>query len=97
MRDTVIQIASLIDGTRTPFDGQYVVEYDPGRQGFEPGTGKPMLCHLVTTPDIESATRYTKLEALALWRAVDPEHPVRRDGKPNRPLTAFSVVIAPAP
>ena len=59
MRDTVIQIASLIDGTRTPFDGQYVVEYDPGRQGFEPGTGKPMLCHLVTTPDIESATRYT--------------------------------------
>ena len=91
MRDTVIQIASLIDGTRTPFDGQYVVEYDPDR-----APASPCCAHLVTTPDIESATRYTKLEALELWRKVDPEHPLRRDGKPNRPLTAFSVAIIPA-
>lgn len=94
-KTSVIQIAGLIDGTETAFDGQWVVEYDPGRQGREPGTGRLMRCHLVTTAELDKATRYTKLEAMDLWRAVDPQHPVRSDGKPNRPLTAFSVMIGP--
>jgi hypothetical protein len=95
--EKVIRIISLINGGTSPFDGQWVVEYDPGRGGIEPGTGTPMLCHLVTTPLIAEAARYDAVEAVKVWLAVDPEHPVRPDGKPNRPLTAFTVEVEPAP
>jgi hypothetical protein len=70
-----------------------LVEYDPGRAGSEPHTGAPILCHLVTTGELEHATRYTTTEAFELWRSVDPRNPTRADGKPNRPLTAFTVNI----
>jgi hypothetical protein len=33
------------------------------------------------------------VEAHALWTAVSKEKPVREDGQPNRPLTAFNVSI----
>jgi hypothetical protein len=89
----VMQIVCLTDGTRTAFDGQYVVEYDPGRDGVDP-TGRPMLCYLRTTPRVQDATRFTGYDALELWRAVDPRQPTRPDGRPNRPLTAFTVSIA---
>jgi hypothetical protein len=52
----VIRIVGLINGGTSAFDGQYVVEYDPGRDGVEP-MGRPMLCHLVTTSDVRSAVR----------------------------------------
>jgi len=92
-KNTVIYVVGMVDGTATAFDGQFVVDYDPGRQGFEPGTGRPMFCHLVTTAEPERATRYTTAEAFELWRAVDPGNPTRADGKPNRPLSAFTVSI----
>lgn len=91
MRDKVIRIIGLVNGPATAFDGEYVIEYDPSRDGVEPGTGRPMNCHLVTTADQEKATRYDMVEALELYRAVDPRDPVRPDGKPNRPLTAFTI------
>ncbi|KKF03292.1 hypothetical protein WN67_04190 [Mycolicibacterium obuense] len=47
--------------------------------------------HLVTTPDISQATRFTPDETVDLYRAVDQRNPIRADGEPNRPLTAFSV------
>ena len=94
MKRVVIQIVGLINGGRTAFDGQFLVEYDPGRNGVEPGSGRPMLAHIITTPDLAQATRYEPGEALEVWRAVDPRQPVRGDGKPNRPLTAFSVEIS---
>lgn len=93
----MIRIVGLINGGGSAFDGQYVVEYDPGRDGIEPSTGFPMLCYLVTTPDINQATRYTRVAAMELWRSIDPRYPVRPDGKPNRPLTAFTVEVEPAP
>lgn len=74
----------------TPFDGQYVVEYDPSRPGTDP-QGNPMLCHLVTTPDRDKALDLSPDQAIALWRQ---DHGLRPDGKPNRPLTAFTVEIA---
>lgn len=88
----VIRILSLVDGTPTDFDGQYVVEYDPSRIGTHPVTGNPMpVFHLVTTPDISRATRFSSAETVDLYRAVDRRNPVRADGEPNCPLTAFSV------
>ena len=88
----VIKILGLCNGGETGFDGQYVVEYDPARDG-EDKRGLPMLCHLKTSPHEEEAARYTTEEAFELWRAVDPRVPVRPDGKPNRPLTAFTVEV----
>lgn len=86
---SVIKIIQLSDGTSTPFDGQYVLEYDPTRGGFDPD-GRPMQCHLVTTPDRGAALDLPGIEVIELWRKA---HGTRADGKPNRPLTAFTVEI----
>ena len=96
MTTHVIRIFGLIGGGTTVYDGEYVVEYDPSIDGVEPGTGKPMNCHLVTTPDIAKASRYSVADAHTLWTLTDLREPVRSDGKPNRPLTAFTVSIEPA-
>jgi hypothetical protein len=80
----VVRLLGLTNGQSTEYDGQYLVEYDPGRDGV-----RGLLCHLVTTPDVNQATRFTAEAALTLWRMVDPRKPTRPDGKPNRPLTAF--------
>ena len=85
-----IKIIGLVNGAPTPFDGQYVVDYDPAREGVDPN-GDPMLAHLVTTPDREQALHLTTEEAFELWRKP---HGMRSDGRKNAPLTAFSVEIA---
>lgn len=74
-----------IDGMTTPHDGQYVRVYDPS-------TGDaPDECVLETTPDIAQARRYASIvEAADEWARVDQRTPIRRDGKPNRPLTVFA-------
>lgn len=89
----VMTVIGLIDGQRTAFDGQYVVEFNASRDGVEPGTGRPMTMLLLTTPDLAKATRFTVEEAFELWRSVDQRNPVRADGKPNRPFTSFHVVF----
>lgn len=73
----------------TEFDGQYLVEYDPSRQGVSP-SGQPMLCHLVTTPNRGEARQFSAAEALTTWQLQDGYRP---DGRPNRPLTAFHVMF----
>lgn len=83
-----LKLIGLASGEPTPFDGSYVVEYDPGRDGLD-----LLACHLVTTPDRDLALHASTKELMMLWRSVDPRDPVRSDGKPNRPLTAFTVEI----
>lgn len=88
-----IKIIGLVDGSATPFAGQYLVEYDPARAGSDP-LGEPMTAHLVTTPDPAQARLFANhVEALECWQQ---SHGTRPDGKPSRPLTAFHVVIEPA-
>lgn len=87
-----LKIIGLVSGEPTPFDRQYVVEYDPSRDGVDPA-GDGMLCHLTTTPDRGAALELPKMAAFELWRKVDDRTPLRPDGKPNRPLTAFTVEI----
>ncbi len=36
------------------------------------------------------------VEAFTLWSAVPTARPRRRDGKPNKPLTAFTISIEDA-
>ena len=67
---------------------QYLASYDPAAengQGWE-WTKNPAL-----------AKRFANIsEAMATWQQVNPERPVRpSDGKPNRPLTAFTVAAVP--
>lgn len=87
----LMKIVGFVDGRPTPFDGQYVVEYNPSREGIDP-FGRPWGFHLVCTADPQQARVFADLaEFKELWAAVDQRNPVRLDGKPNRPLTAFTV------
>lgn len=87
---TRLKIISLNDGSPTSFDGEYLLQYDPTRDGTD-RDGNLMNCHLVTTPDPEKARQFASgIEALELWRLA---HGIRPDGRPNRPLTAFTVEV----
>lgn len=87
----VMKILGLVNGGQTPFDGQYLAEYDPDREGTDPN-GDPMLAHIVCTPDKRYAMHFDGFADFhATWAQVSTRWPVRPDGQPNRPLTAFSV------
>jgi len=86
-----IQIVGLASGDRTPFDGQWIKSYDPNYvwpDGYDGGL-------LVTTNNPEEAIGFSDgVEAAQFWQTVAPApYDVRPDGKPNRPLTAFTVEI----
>lgn len=78
-------------GGPSPFDGEYVVDYDPHRPSEAPdGTKLPF--HLVTTTDREKARVFPDAgAALDYYRQING---TRLDKKPNRPLTAWTVEIS---
>ena len=85
-----IRIIGLPSGQPTEFDGKWLAEYDLGRQGFD-SRGRPMTAHVKATDDPMEALMFKDaLSALKLFRKTDG---VRIDGKPNRPLTAFTCEI----
>lgn len=90
----VIRIVGLRGGPPCPFDGQYLVEYDPDRLGVDP-RGVEMAAHIVCSPDRGDAKEYpTAAYALADWQRVSQKWPLREyDAQPNRPLTAFTVEV----
>jgi len=50
------------------------------------------------TPNINKAMRFASFqEAANFWKTQSIVRPRRPDGKPNRPLTAFSMTIDPVP
>jgi hypothetical protein len=78
----LLRIVARADGARTEFDGQFIKAWD-----FDAAT-------LDTTMDPRAARHFANAaEALGAWRSVHEANPVRPDGKPNRPLTAFTVEI----
>jgi hypothetical protein len=85
----VIKSEGLADG-RDKFNGQYLVSYDPEALG---GMGS-----FVWSPNVEDAKRFRDAaEAWVLWKTVPKSRKLRPDGKPNRPLTAFTIAIEDAP
>lgn len=96
MSAQVIKIIGLANGMfNTPFDGMYLKEYDPSRTGHDP-EGRPMLASVEVTYYVEEAKRFEdKLEAWEYWKQIDKREPVRSDGHPNRPLTAFTIEVLP--
>jgi hypothetical protein len=74
----------------TPFNGEYYVS-----SKFGPGFGEG---DLNTTRDINKAKRFeTLVELRDEWAKVDENFPVRPDGQPNRPLTAWTIEVLQVP
>lgn len=82
----VIRCVCLATGQLTIYDGQYLRAYDP--DGCE-GAGK-----MHWTSDIEEAKKFqTASEAISLYSQVSTVRPKRADGMPNRPLTAYHLML----
>jgi len=84
----VIRIISKADETPSECDGQWVMSYDahvgPQNDGLISG-------YLITTPELRRAKKFaTQQEALECY---GQQNGLRPDGKPNRPMTAFTVCI----
>jgi len=70
---------------------EWVTFFDPdgGPDDVEYPTGI-----VVTSADASKALRFASMEeATAFWRQQSTRTPLRPDGKPNRPLTAYTVTI----
>lgn len=85
----VMLINGLADGRPSVVDGQYLVECDVDARD---GRGA-----VLATEDPAKARRFADVgEAMDYWRRVSTVLPLRPDGKPNRPLTAYTVEILDA-
>jgi hypothetical protein len=75
---------------RDPAEGQYLQSMD-----FEAHGGRG---HMTTTRDVRKAMLFlTAGDAMAYWQTQSKTVPLRDDGKPNRPLTAYTIDIGDAP
>lgn len=83
-----IQWSGGVDGEETELEGSYVKTFDPNARD---GRGD-----ITTTFDKSSAMRFPDAgAALAFWKQQSAVRPLRDDGKPNRPLTAFTMSVEP--
>jgi hypothetical protein len=82
----VIRAIGFANGTPCPHRGEWVKSFEHdahGGQGFA-----------VFTDDIDDAMRFgTKAAALQFWSQQSTVQPLRPDGKPNKPMTALTVMI----
>jgi len=83
----VMRVISMADGVSIgPREGWYVKSVDI--------QSIPDLHWLQLTPDLSEAQVWADAGAALLnYKEILRNDPVRVDGKPNRPLTAFTVVI----
>lgn len=83
-----MRLVGLADGRPCDGAGEFVAAVGTPANGWR----------IVTTPDAERAQRWPSHPAAWLaWVAVDGARPVRSDGKPNRPNTAYTVAIEAVP
>jgi len=65
---------------------EYLKSYDPEAH-FGQGSAT------FTKNKLEALKFQSAAEALALWNAQSETQPMRPDGRPNKPLTAFTISI----
>jgi hypothetical protein len=70
---------------------EYLASFDPDVR--EPGVDYPTGYAEWTSVPGEAMTFPTHAEALIFWKTQSTATPLRPDGKPNRPLTAFSISV----
>lgn len=86
----IIRIVGLVDGRTTGAEGGYIVRCDVEARG---GRGA-----LEVTQDPARALHFPDATwALRFVRRQSKTRPLRPDGQPNRPLTAYTVEIMDAP
>lgn len=82
---TLEVIATALDPNATKL---YLASFDVDARG---GIGSEVL-----TDDIRKALLFeTQHEAMLAWNTQSTVRPYRPDGKPNRPLTAYSMTVEP--
>lgn len=90
MTDYAIVALEFASGEPCPHAGQYLQAAD-----FDAHDGRGFV---QWTEDPARAKRFPSMgEALAYWRTRSKVRPIRPDGRPNRPLTAASVVVEQLP
>lgn len=83
----IVEVAA--DGIVSGFENSYIKSFKPywNEDGF--GEGK-----LSVTKDRAEALQFKDIkEAFDFWNQQSPTVPMRPDGKPNKPLTAFTVLF----
>jgi hypothetical protein len=82
----VIKIEADTQEPDSEHAGRFVSRYDPDAHD---GLG-----HVWTVAEPRKARQFaTNAAAVEFWRQPSTIKPLREDGKPNRPLTAFTVSI----
>lgn len=85
---TIIRIIGLADGRTSDIDGAFLAAYDNTLED-DRGVGE-----VHATRDRDRAMRFDDFaDAAQFWRQASLTVPQRPDGKPNRPLTAFTVTM----
>jgi hypothetical protein len=85
-----IKLIDRIDGEHTEFDGKYLVDYDPTPRPSRDGA----FVHMIVTEARDQARQFpTTQEAFNFYLLASRNGP-RADGKPDRPLTAYTVEIS---
>jgi hypothetical protein len=88
----VMQLVGLANGDGSPHEGEFLVEYDPPAMRAD---GTYEGGNIVTSRDMAQALQFADPGALLeCWRQTNGTRP---DGKPNRPLTAYTVEIVRLP
>lgn len=85
----VMQLVCDASGTPSEFDGRYLKAFDADLN----------YCngHIEVTADKREALRFANGgAALECWKRQSRTHPLRPDGEPNRPLTAYTVTFKAA-
>lgn len=83
----VIQIVALASGWNDGTGDSYIKDYTPDMDAEGRG-------HLSVTRELDRAKHFANhVEAMEFWRQQSKRNPYRPDGKPNRPLTAYTVVF----
>ena len=93
-----IKVVKRVDGQDSEFDDKWVAQYDPTYHW--PNGVYDGGIFTVTTDPAEALSFSSPGEAAEKWRQPTgcTCHGIRPwDGKPNRPLTAFTVAIEPLP
>ena len=80
----------------------WLPDVDGWLESYDPDGGDPIVAYPTGTFGVTTdPTRALRFEdashALACWGRTSTRTPMRPDGKPNRPLTRFSVVVQQLP
>lgn len=91
MSKVIVKVLCQANGTPTPFDGQYVIAWDPHTEAG--------CLSISTTNDSRIARNFdSNQQALDEWKTISRVQELRPwDEQPNRPLTGISIEIIRLP